>query len=204
MENRILKATDFALEERVEKLKLVLEKRNFQSTFVFENIHDPHNVSACMRSCDATGIAKVHLIYYGGQKFPKLGERSSASARKWVETVKHESIEDCYNKLRAEGKKIYTTHMSKDAVSIYDLDLTQPVALVLGNEHEGVSEEAVELADGNYLIPQIGMIQSLNISVAAAVSAYEIFRQRLNAGLFNTMQFNETEFDNELLRWARK
>ena len=151
-------------------------------TIIIENQNDPHNFSAVLRSCDAVGIMKVHMVYYGSQPFPRLGKKSSGSARKWIDICRYDSIPECYDVLRSEGKKIYTTHMGKDSVSLYDLDLSQPVALVFGNEHTGVSEEAVRLADGNFLIPQMGMIQSLNISVAAAVTLHEAFRQKSNVG----------------------
>ncbi len=154
-----------------------------------------------MRSCDAVGIYRVCLVYHSGQPFPTLGEASSASARKWVDTLKFRSIEECYNYLRQDGFKIYTTHLAKDAVSLYELDLTQKVALVFGNEHSGVSDEAVSLADGNFLIPQVGMIQSLNISVACAVSIYEAFRQRLAAGKYATCPFDEKTYVEKIKDW---
>lgn len=199
-----MKADNFATPERIEKLKGVLTKRRKDLTVVLENINDPHNMSACLRSCDATGILGIHTIYYGDQPVPKLGAKSSASAKKWVDITPHSTVEECFDVLRSEGKKIYTTHMSSDAVSLYDLDLSFPCALMFGNEHSGVSDEARDLADGNFLIPQFGMIQSLNISVACAVSVYEAFRQGLNAGRFNASDFTEKELDEILLDWTRR
>ncbi len=190
--------------ERVEKIYRVLNNRQKSLTIVLENINDPHNVSACIRSCDAVGVAEICLIYHGGQIFRPLGERSSASARKWVDLKFFESVDECYAQLRAEGKKIYTTHMAKDSVSLYSLDLCEPVALVFGNEHAGVSEEAVQKADGNFLIPQVGMIQSLNISVACAVSLFEAFRQRNEKGLYETAQIPDAEFDSMMIDWIRR
>lgn len=190
--------------ERIEKLKPVIAKRQPTLTIVMENIHDPHNVSACLRSCDATGVRDVHLVYTGFQKFPNLGERSSASARKWVEQHQYTSISDCYAQLRSEGKKIYTTHLSHTAKSIYELDFTEPIAIVLGNEHAGVTNEAVEQADGNVLIPQMGIVQSLNISVACAVTLFEAMRQRLAKGMYNQPQISDEEMHNTLCNWLMK
>ncbi len=195
---------EFRTERRKEKLRNVLEKRQPEITIVLENVHDPHNVSAVIRSCDAVGLLDVNFIYYGGQEFPKLAEKSSASARKWINVKKFDTIEECYNKLRAEKKKIYTTNMAIDSVSLYDLDLTQPIALVFGNEHKGVSPEATEAADGNFLIPQTGVIQSLNISVAAAVTLFEAYRQRERAGLYQNRQLEDAEFDRILKEWLSK
>ncbi len=190
--------------ERTEKLKKVLEKRQPDLTVVIENVDDPHNVSAVVRSCDAVGVFEVCLVYSDGREFPELGEKSSASAKKWLNFRKFRTIEECYQKLRNENKKIFTTHLGKESLSLYDLDLTEPVALVFGNEHSGVSEEAVNLADGNFLIPQVGVIQSLNISVACAVSLYEAFRQRLKAGKYSRPQFSGTEFNKILNAWLTK
>jgi tRNA (guanosine-2'-O-)-methyltransferase len=94
--------------------------------------------------------------------------------------------------------------MSSDAVSLYDVDLTQPVALVFGNEHSGVSDEARALADGNFVIPQMGVVQSLNISVACAVSLYEALRQRQRAGLYNQTALSEEDFAERLNDWYQR
>ncbi len=191
-------------DRRVARIKEILAKRQPTLTVVLENINDPHNLSACVRSCDAVGVSEIHLVYYGGQPFPKLGKSSSASARKWVGQNHHRSVEECFGRLRGEGKKIFTTHMGTDSVSLFDLDLSQPVALVFGNEHDGVSAEALESADGNFLVPQVGMIQSLNISVACAVSLYEAMRQRLEAGLYENQQFDKTEYESKFEEWLMK
>lgn len=182
----------------------MLAKRQPTLTVVFENVHDPHNVSAVIRSCDAVGVVHAHGIYTGLEKFPELGAKSSASARKWVELTLHSSVEECYAFLRQEGKKIYTTHMGETSTSLFELDLTQPTALVFGNEHSGVSELAVRLADGNFVIPQVGMVQSLNISVACAVTLYEAFRQRMRSGMYDQPQFDEIELESIEFDWKNK
>jgi tRNA (guanosine-2'-O-)-methyltransferase len=168
-------------ERRREKFERVIAARRPDLTLVLEDIHDPHNVSAVLRSADAVGIPAVHLVY-GSEQFPKLGKKSSASATKWVGRTKHSSIRGCYDALRLDGFTICATHLGKGAVSLYDLDLTGRVAIVFGNEHRGVSPEAAELADVNFRIPMVGMIESLNVSVACAVTLYEAFRQRLERG----------------------
>ncbi len=196
--------TKLISEERLYKLQNVLSKRQPDLTVVLENIADPHNLSACLRSCDAVGVYEVCLVYDGSQPFPKLGEKSSASARKWIDYRKFRDIESCYNYLKQKETKIFTTHMATDSKSLYDLNLTDSVALVFGNEHSGVTDKAVELADGNFLIPQVGMIQSLNISVACAVSLYEAFRQRNEAGYYNDKRFSEIEYSEKLKEWAKR
>jgi tRNA (guanosine-2'-O-)-methyltransferase len=187
-------------ERRLEKLKRVLQRRQPDLTVVMENIHDPHNVSAVLRSCDAVGVMRVELLY-NVEKFPRIGKKSSSSANKWLQCRKHKTVAECYDRLRAEGFTIYATHLASDAVSLFDLDLTQKVALVFGNEHRGVSDEAAKLADGNFIIPMVGMIQSLNISVACAVSLYEAMRQRLAAGAYNTPKLSPDELRSLIEVW---
>ena len=197
-------ALDFLSDDRSEKIYACVSRRQPSLSIVLENVHDPHNVSAVLRSCDAVGVIDVHLVYHTGQSFPELGEKSSASARKWVLTHKHSSIDECYDFLRKEGKKILTTGMSNEARSLYAIDFTEPIAIVFGNEHTGVSEEAILKADGNMLIPQVGMIQSLNISVACAVTLYEAFRQRSLKGMFDSIQMEETMLIDYLNIFALK
>jgi tRNA (guanosine-2'-O-)-methyltransferase len=204
MNGRRKKIAAYRSEERTQKIEYVLSKRHRDFTIVAENIIDKHNLSALFRTCDAVGILKAYLIYDGTQPTPKLAESSSASARKWVESEVYKNVADCYAELRKQGKKIYTTHLAKDSVSLYDLDLTEPFAIVLGNEHSGVSERAVELADANVIIPQAGMIQSLNISVACAVSIYEAFRQRIKSGKFDSLGLQENEYNEKLIEWLEK
>jgi tRNA (guanosine-2'-O-)-methyltransferase len=191
-------------EERKEKIRAVIEKRQPSLTVVAENITDPHNLSAMLRSCDAVGVLEVCLIYDGSQPFPKLGEKSSASAKKWVKVRKFRSVIECYKHLRESGKLIYTTHLGIESKSLYELDLTREIALVFGNEHSGISDEAAELSDGNFIIPQVGMIKSLNISVACAVSLYEAFRQRQLAGMYKFPQMDEKEFQENFDYFLKK
>jgi tRNA (guanosine-2'-O-)-methyltransferase len=178
----------------MEKIRQVLSRRQPGLTVVMENIHDPHNVSAVFRTCDAVGVMQVELLYTR-EKFPRIGKKSSSSANKWLERRRHTSVDACFRTLREEGFRIYATHMGTGTVSLYDLDLTQKVALVFGNEHRGVSDEAAGNADANFQIPMVGMIQSLNVSVAAAVSLYEALRQRIASGSMDRRALSQEEFD---------
>jgi len=177
-------------ERRKEKIISVASARQDSLRLVLENVHDPHNVSAVFRSCDAVGIPKVSLIY-NIEKYPKIGSKSSASAFKWVEKEKFTEVETCYNSLREHGFTILASSLKGTPVNLYDLDLTKKVALVFGNEHRGISDEAVQLADKIFFIPMKGMVQSLNISVAAAVTLYEAMRQRMLKGLYNRNERSE-------------
>lgn len=198
-----MKRHNIVTEKRKNKIENVLKHRQPDLTVVMENIHDPHNVSAILRSADAVGVKEVQLIYTV-EKFPRLGKKSSASAIKWVDTRSFSSVKDCYDRLHAEGFKIFATHLGKNSKSLYDLSLTKKVALVFGNEHHGVSDEAAELADGNFQIPMVGMIQSLNVSVACAVTLYEAMRQRLVKGSYNKPKYKKQELEKLFDEWSRK
>ncbi len=188
---------------RMEKIRQVLARRQPGLTVVMENIHDPHNVSAVFRTCDAVGVMQVELLYTKEQ-FPRIGKKSSSSANKWLDRRRHTSVGDCFCTLREEGFRVYATHLGPGAVSLYDLDLTQKVALVFGNEHRGVSEAAAAIADVNFQIPMLGMIQSLNVSVAAAVSLYEALRQRLACGAFDRSALSPEKFEALYEDWIKR
>lgn len=168
--------------ERSKRLNDVLDKRQPGLTVVLENVQDPHNISAVMRTCDAVGIQDIYILNTQIPKHKKWGAKSSSSAAKWLSIHQFTDVKECFAQLRKHFDKIYTTHLSSDAISLHSIDFTQKVALVFGNEHGGVSEETIALSDGNFIIPQVGIIKSLNISVACAVSVYEAFRQKETAG----------------------
>lgn len=181
-------------EKRFNKIKKVVQKRQKSLTIVLENIHDPHNASAIFRTADAVGIDRIYLVY-NTNEFPKIGRITSGSAVKWIERIKFDNIEVCLKQLKDAGYKIFSTYMDKkgDNLSLYDLDLTGKTALVFGNEKEGVSEETKGLSDANFLIPMNGMVQSLNVSVAAAVCLYEALRQREVKGMYDTSEYTGEE-----------
>ncbi|MFM1856972.1 MAG: hypothetical protein RLZ05_32 [Bacteroidota bacterium] len=165
-------------EARKEKLTQVIQNRQFDLTIVLENVFDPHNISAVMRTCDAVGVQELFILNTKIPRHKKWGARSSSSAAKWLTIHQYDDADLCFEAVRKRYSRIITTHLSSDATSLYSLDLTQPTALVFGNEHSGVSEEIRQRADGNFIIPQVGIIQSLNISVACAVTLYEAYRQK--------------------------
>jgi tRNA (guanosine-2'-O-)-methyltransferase len=172
--------------ERTKRLTDVLAKRQHDLTVVLENVFDPHNISAVMRTCDAVGIQDVYVLNSAIPRHKKWGKRSSSSAAKWLTVHQFSDTVACVQALRGRYERILTTHLSHDAVSLHALDLTRPTALVFGNEHGGISEELRSLADGNFIIPQVGIIQSLNISVACAVTIYEAMRQKTLAGHYDS------------------
>jgi tRNA (guanosine-2'-O-)-methyltransferase len=185
--------------KRLQKMTQVLNFRQSDLTVVCENIHDPHNVSAILRSCDAVGIPAVHLLYTS-EKFPKLGRKSSASANKWIEIKKHKKHQELKQVLQELQMVIYATSLDSSAGNIYEIDWTKPSAIILGNEHRGVSDEALQIADQKIAIPMFGMVESLNVSVAAAVILYEVCRQRMQAGRYRIKK-EEYWIKQHLERW---
>jgi len=188
--------------ERYDRLTSVLNKRQLNLTVVLENVADPHNISAVMRTCDAVGIQEIYILNTVIPKHKKWGAKSSSSAAKWLTIHQFTDVKECFDALRKNYDKIYTTHLSTDAVGLYDLNLTENVALVFGNEHSGVSDELISWCDGNFIIPQVGIIKSLNISVACAVSVYEAFRQKNNAGHYDAPQISGAPLDKLRTAWG--
>jgi tRNA (guanosine-2'-O-)-methyltransferase len=190
-------------DKRFTKIKYVAERRQKFLTLVLENIHDRHNVSAILRSADAVGIDKIYLIY-NTNKYPKMGKHSSASAKKWIDLERFDNAKDCFDQLKKQKFKIYSTFISEkkyegeEDTSLYELDLTKKTALVFGNEHTGVSDEVKEMSHGNFMIPMYGMIQSLNVSVAVAVSLYEALRQRELKGKYSKSDYTKTELKEKI------
>jgi tRNA (guanosine-2'-O-)-methyltransferase len=187
---------------RQEKIRRVLAHRQPGLTIVVENIHDPHNVSAILRTADAVGVHRVELLYTE-EGFPRIGKKSSSSAHKWVIRRKHTSVLSCFDLLRSEGFTICATRLGGRARSLYEVDLTGSIAFVVGNEHRGVSDEAADAADILVQIPMMGMVESLNVSVASAVCLYESLRQRILAGMLTHPQFTEAELRSFYETWIR-
>lgn len=195
----------FSTERRADRLQSVIAKRQPTLTVVLEDVYDPHNASAVLRSCDGVGINEVHLVYVK-QKPPRksFGKSTSGSASKWLDMHYHESIEVCYAHLRERGFVIYATALHEDSHELYSVDFTKPTALVFGNEKDGVSESGMQHADGTIYIPMQGMVESLNISVSCAVSLYEAMRQRKNAGMYTEPQIESEVRESMLSDWMRR
>ena len=188
--------------ERKQRLLAVLSKRQSDITVVLENVFDPHNISAVMRTCDAVGIQEIFVLNNKIPPHKKWGSKSSSSAHKWLTIHQFTDAEACFKAVRAKYPYIITTHLSSDAISLHDINFTKPIALVFGNEHDGVSQEIRDMADGNFIIPQVGIIKSLNISVACAVTLYEAYRQKMVAGHYATQKLNDEEHGRLFREWS--
>ncbi|HFA50096.1 MAG TPA: RNA methyltransferase [Bacteroidetes bacterium] len=188
---------------RLDKFKKTVARRQPDLTVILENVWDPHNVGAVLRSCDSVGIKEIFVLNTEEKLVERqklvIGKRTSGGSSKWVDVHFYTDIAACFKHIRSIANKVYATHLGGQAKDLYELDLTEPVALLFGNEMLGVSDKVLKMCDGNFIIPQVGMAQSLNISVACAVSVYEAYRQRSEKGFYDENLRMDGEAQKELL-----
>ena len=192
-------------ERRKKKLKKVLSNRQPDFTLVFEDVWDPHNVAAVLRTADAFGVLNCHLVYQKSE-FPNLkrvGRASSSSANKWVDLKRNKTMNDCVLDLHREGKKVYSTVISAKGTPLQKVDFVKPCAVMFGNEKDGLTKEAIELSDEQITIPMVGLVQSLNISVSAGIIMWEMFRQRHAKGMY-PHDWQPSEFNDLLKDWMER
>ncbi|MDQ2720004.1 MAG: RNA methyltransferase [Bacteroidota bacterium] len=188
--------------QRFGRLTSVLSHRQPDLTVVLENVFDPHNVSAVMRTCDAVGIQDIYILNDRIPPHKKWGYRSSSTATEWLTVHQFTDAEICFEEVRRKYQKIYTSHLDEKSADVYKIDLTQSIALVFGNETFGVSEGIRKYSDGDFIIPQMGIIKSLNISVACAVTLYEAFRQKKEKGHYEKPRLQELERNEIEKKWG--
>jgi len=169
-------------EKRLEKMKTVVAQRQNGLVVVLEDIHDPHNAEAIFRSCETFGVQEIYLIFGKEKPFNprRVGKASSSSANKWLDFNIYHSTKECLGHLKKNGFKVIATALDRKARDLFEADSLggKKIALLLGNEREGLSEEALRFADEKIFIPMRGFVQSLNVSVTAGICLFEITRQR--------------------------
>ncbi|MBD8454850.1 tRNA (guanosine(18)-2'-O)-methyltransferase TrmH [Serratia rubidaea] len=168
--------------ERYARICEMLATRQPDLTVCLEQVHKPHNVSAIIRTADAVGVHQVHAVWPTARMRTLVS--SAAGSNSWVNVKTHPTIGDAVRHMKGQGMQILATHLSDRAVDFRDIDYTRPTCILLGQEKTGITEEALQLADQDIIIPMIGMVQSLNVSVASALILYEAQRQRQNAGMY--------------------
>lgn len=160
----------------------MLALRQPDLTVCMEQVHKPHNISAIIRTADAVGVHEVHAVWPRSRM--RTMYSSAAGSNSWVKVKTHPTIHDAAAHFTSQGMQILATHLSDTAVDFRDIDYTRPTCILMGQEKNGISEEALSLADQDIVIPMTGMVQSLNVSVACALILYEAQRQRQNAGMY--------------------
>ena len=185
---------------RYERLKQVLSKRQADLTVITEDVHKPHNFSAIIRTCDAVGVFEVHAVNRNSE-MPTYSTVAKGSD-KWVNLRTHDRLEDAIAQLHQKDTKIYAAHLSEKAVDYRSINYTKPTAILMGAEKYGVSDLAADLVDGHLIIPMFGMVESLNVSVAAAVILFEAQRQRLAAGMYDRVSLDGATFERVIFEWG--
>ena len=188
--------------ERIQKVSRVLSLRQPDLHVVLEEVTNTHNASAVVRTCDAAGVLYLDIISSAGDPFP-VNEAISTRAEKWLHFSNFTSTKECLNQLKQNGFKIAATYLGKEAIPYTDIDYTQPLAVVFGNESEGISEKARDLADYVIKIPMIGMAQSLNLSVSVGIILYEAMKQRMEKDFYDDKRLSSAEFETFMKTWLK-
>lgn len=186
--------------ERFRRLRAALTRRQPDLTILMDRVHKSHNFSAILRSCDAVGVLEAHVV--ASEDAIAIHNATSAGSKKWVVVRRHPSVEEAIGRLRGRGFRIVAAHPSPGARDYRDVDYTEPTALTLGAELRGLSPEALALADTHVTIPMVGLVQSLNVSVAAGLLLFEASRQRSAAGMYERSRLPPEEFASRLFEWA--
>lgn len=186
--------------ERYQKLQQALNRRQLDLTVITEDVHKPHNFSAIIRTCDAVGVFAIHAVN-SRSSMPTYNQVAKGS-EKWITCHTHPNIETAIAHLHQTGLKVYAAHLSDQALDYRAIDYTQPTAILLGAEQSGVTQKAADLVDGHIIIPMLGMVQSLNVSVAAAVILFEAQRQRLAAGLYEQVHLAPDVYEQVMFEWS--
>ena len=168
--------------QRFARIREMLALRQHDLTVCMEQVHKPHNVSAVIRTADAVGIHEVHAVWPSQRMRTVVS--SSAGSNSWVKVTTHRTIADAVSHLKEQKMQVLATHLSDKAVDFREIDYTRPTCILMGQEKTGITPEALALADQDIIIPMVGMVQSLNVSVASALILYEAQRQRQNAGMY--------------------
>ena len=190
------------LPRRFKRIKSVLNKRIQNLTVLVEGVSKPHNLSAILRTCDAAGVFQANFIC---DKFEvKTFNSTAQGSQKWVKLINHSSSIDAAKTLKRKGFKLFGTTLNQKSIDYRKLDFTQNTCFVLGAEKWGLSEELIKEVDECIYIPMYGMVQSLNVSVAASILLYEAVRQRDQKGLLpkNGEGIDTQEYQKTLFEWA--
>jgi tRNA (guanosine-2'-O-)-methyltransferase len=177
--------------ERYQRINQMLDKRQPDLTVVMENVHKNHNLSAVVRSADAIGVHEMHAIWL--TKKARLSGGTALGSQNWVKIHNHKTVGEALEATQGQGMQVVVTHLSEHSVDFREVDYTKPTAILLGQEKYGVTDEALDIADYHVMIPMVGMVQSLNVSVAGAVMLYEAQRQREQAGLYDKAHISAEE-----------
>ncbi|MEI6859620.1 MAG: tRNA (guanosine(18)-2'-O)-methyltransferase TrmH [Shewanella sp.] len=175
--------------ERFARINKMLDNRQPDLTLCLDKVHNTNNIAAVIRTADAVGIHQIHAVWPDIEM--RVSGNTASGSQQWVKTIKHYHMHNAEQVFRTQGMQILATNLSEDAVDFRQIDYTCPTAIILGNEHDGVSPEGIAIADQHIIIPMIGMVQSLNVSVASALIMYEAQRQRQAVGMYGFRKLDD-------------
>jgi tRNA (guanosine-2'-O-)-methyltransferase len=193
----------YLTDHRKEVVEQVLNFRTRHITLVLEEIYQPHNASAVIRTCECMGIQDIHFIE--NEVKYEVNKRVLKGSHKWIDLIKYKeknAVATCFNHLKSQGYKILVTDPSPDGVSIHDVPIDNKIALVMGSELHGTSAFALSQADMKVHIPMYGFTESLNISVSAAICLSTLIPKLHKSEV--GWQLSETEKEDIRFRWIRK
>ena len=189
---------------RIAGMHAVLDRRTRRLTALLEHVHDPHNVAACVRSCDAFGIQDLHVVPQPGTPRLLVGREVSRGADRWLTVHYHPTTADAVTALHAAGYRVAATDLAAGdgpVAALPAVSVTEPLCVAFGNEHEGITPTLRALADLRVQIPMVGFVESLNISVAFAVAMSHL-RFRRDAALGGAGDLSDAERVELLDRWV--
>ena len=185
---------------RFRKLQSVLDSRQPDLTVLLDNVHKTHNFSAILRSCDAVGVFEAHAVWPDAKLRPN--HMTSGGAAKWVRIVTHADTETALRHLREHAFQLVAAHPGREAHDYRDVDYTRATALMFGAGLSGLSNDALEQAEMQISVPMMGMVKSLNVSVAAATILFEAQRQRMSKGMYAESRLETELYRRTLFEWA--
>jgi len=190
--------------QRFARLRCALERRQPDLTVLMDHVSKSHNFSAILRNCDATGVLEAHIV--PPEKMLRnrltLQHGISAGSRKWVSIHRQPDVRTAITELQGRGFRVVAAHPAESSVDYREIDFTVPTAIMMGAELFGCSEDGLRLADQHISIPMLGMVHSLNVSVASALLLFEAMRQRQDAGMYDSSRLSQEDFDRRLFEWA--
>ncbi len=187
---------------RFNKIRACLDKRQPDLTVITDNVHKPHNVSAIMRTCDAVGVHEFHVSMLDDDAF-RARSGIAMGSDKWLDLHLYDEVSQPIEQLQQRGFKVVAVHKSPRSSDFREVNFCQPTAVLFGAELYGVSEQAASLADHHVSIPMLGMVESYNVSVAAAIVLLEAQRQRQAEGMYQQRRLAQRDYERPLFRWYR-
>ncbi len=190
----------YVTENKKQKMAEALEQRTRHLTVMLEDIYQPHNASACLRSCDCLGLQDVHIVERKHTYRPNSGVALGSS--KWLSVQRYHQTGPCIETLKARGFRLVATTPNVDGHDLISLPLDRPVALMMGTEEDGLSEGALTAADTTLRLPMYGFTQSFNISVTVAIAVSRLIERIRTEGI--EWQISAAEKQELTLEWYRR